>query len=51
MDDKKQIEEMANIILQTGDDYNTKCREDCETIASLFYNAGYRKQRKEDEGK
>ena len=39
----EQIEEMANAILYQGDNYDTCCKDDCETIALLIYNKGYRK--------
>ena len=39
----KQIEEMTEAILYQGDNYDTCCKDDCETIASLIYTAGYRK--------
>lgn len=39
----KQIEEMAQAILELGDNYDTCCEEDCITIASLIYGKGYRK--------
>lgn len=40
----EQIKEMAEAILRVGDNYDTTLREDCETIAELIYDAGYRKQ-------
>ena len=43
MTKEKQIEEMAKAILYAGDTYDTCNKDDCETIASLIYNAGYRK--------
>lgn len=45
MDEKKQIEEMAKVILRANDNYDTCNKDDCEVIASLVYNAGYHKQR------
>lgn len=38
-----QIEEMAQAILEAGDNYDTCLEEDCITIAELIYNKGYRK--------
>jgi endonuclease III len=43
MDTNKQIEEMAQAILEVGDNYDTCLEEDCETIAVLIYDKGYRK--------
>lgn len=40
----QQIEEMAEAILRVNDNYDTTLRKDCETIAGLIYEAGYRKQ-------
>ena len=43
MNKEKQINEMAEAILYAGDNYDTCCKNDCETIASLIYDKGYRK--------
>jgi hypothetical protein len=45
MDEKKQIEEMANILWHIPFGYSLNSYNDCEMIAECIYNdGGYRKQ-------
>jgi hypothetical protein len=45
MSREKQIEEIANVIYDDPNDYDTYWRSHCEQLAETIYNAGYRKQR------
>ena len=40
----KQIEEMAYELVMTGKSLDTVYHDDCEKIAAVLYDAGYRKQ-------
>ena len=44
MSREKQIEEIANVIYDDPNAYDTYWRSNCEQLAETIYNAGYRKQ-------
>ena len=44
MSKEKQIEEIANVIYDDPNSYDTYWRSHCERLAETIYNAGYRKQ-------
>ena len=44
MSKEKQIEEIANVIYDDPNAYDTYWRSHCEQLAETIYNAGYRKQ-------
>ena len=44
MSKEKQIEEIANVIYDDPNCYDTYWRSHCERLAETIYNAGYRKQ-------
>ena len=44
MSKEKQIEEIANVIYDDPNAYDTYWRSHCERLAETIYNAGYRKQ-------
>ena len=46
MDREKQIEEIANVIYDDPNSYDTYWRSNCEQLAETIYNAGYHKQSK-----
>lgn len=43
MNKEKQIEEIANVIYDDPNAYDTYWRSHCERLAETIYNAGYRK--------
>lgn len=45
MSKEKQIEEIANVIYDDPNSYDTYWRSHCEQLAETIYNAGYRKHR------
>lgn len=44
MNKEKQIEEIANVIYDDPNAYDTYWRSHCERLAETIYNADYRKQ-------
>ena len=44
MNEKQQVEEMAEYIFGNAITHDTKFKEDCRSIAIDLYNAGYRKR-------
>lgn len=44
MSREKQIEDIANVIYDDPNAYDTYWRSNCEQLAETIYDAGYRKQ-------